>query len=74
MLVRKIVVIFQAEKFCKTKNYQWMEIILNEYHKKVNATKIAKVTFWKQHPKSREESLRKLRLLREQRLASQSNW
>ena len=51
-----------------------MEIILNEYHKKANAIKIAKVAFWMQHPKSRKESLKELRLLREQRLASQSNW
>lgn len=49
-----------------------MEIILNDYHKKVNAIKIAKVAYWKSHPQSRTESLKKLRLLREQRLASQS--
>ena len=48
-----------------------MEIILNEYHKKVNAEKIAKVEYWKAHPLSRTESLRRLKLLREQRLASQ---
>ena len=40
-----------------------MEIILNDYHKKVN----------KEHPLSRNESLKRLRLLREQRLASLSN-
>ena len=51
-----------------------MEIILNEYHKKVNAIKKAKVEYWKKHPLSRSESLRRLKLLREQRLASQSNW
>ena len=51
-----------------------MEIILNDYHKKSNAIKMTKVAYWKAHPLSRTESLRRLRLLREQRLASQSNW
>ena len=50
-----------------------MEIILNEYHQKVNAEKMAKVEYWQAHPLSRSESLRRLRLLREQRLAIQSN-
>ena len=48
-----------------------MEIILNEYHKKVNAEMRKKVEYWKAHPLSREESLRRLKLLREQRLANQ---
>lgn len=51
-----------------------MEIILNDYHKKVNAVKMAKIAYWKAHPLSRSESLRRLRLLREQRLANQSTW
>ncbi len=51
-----------------------MEIVLNEYHKKANAKKMSKVEYWKAHPLSRNESLRRLKLLREQRLASQSNW
>ena len=51
-----------------------MEIKLNDYHKKANAEKIAKVAYWKVHPLSRNESLRRLRLLREQRLARESNW
>ena len=51
-----------------------MEIKLNDYHKKVNAVKLAKVAYWKKHPLSRTESLRRLRLLREQRLANLSNW
>ena len=51
-----------------------MEIKLNDYHKKVNAEKLAKIAYWRAHPLSREESLRQLRLLREQRLANQSNW
>ena len=51
-----------------------MEIILNEYHKKVNAEKKASVAYWKLHPRSRKESLSQLRLLREQRLANLSNW
>ena len=51
-----------------------MEIILNDYHKKVNALKMAQMAYWRAHPLSREESLRRLRLLREQRLARQSNW
>jgi hypothetical protein len=50
-----------------------MEIILNEYHKKVNAEKMAKVEYWQAHPLSREEALRRLKLLREQRLAIQSS-
>ncbi len=51
-----------------------MEIILNDYHKKVNAEKLRIVAYWKAHPQSREVSLNQLRNLREQRLASQSNW
>ena len=51
-----------------------MEIKLNDYHKKVNAEMKASVAYWMQHPKSREESLKRLRLLREQRLANLSNW
>ena len=51
-----------------------MDIKLNDYHKKVNAEKIAKVAYWKVHPLSRTESLRRLKLLREQRLANLSNW
>ncbi len=51
-----------------------MEIILNDYHKKVNAEKQASMAYWMKHPLSRTESLRRLKLLREQRLASQSNW
>ena len=51
-----------------------MEVKLNEYHKKVNTEKMATVAYWMQHPQSREESLKRLRLLREQRLANQSNW
>lgn len=49
-----------------------MEIILNDYHKKVNAIKIAKVAYWKAHPQSREEALRQLIALREERLARQA--
>jgi hypothetical protein len=51
-----------------------MEIVLNEYHKKANAKMRKKVEYWKAHPLSRSESLRRLKLLREQRLARQSNW
>jgi len=51
-----------------------MEIKLNDYHKKVNAEKKASVAYWMQHPKPREESLKRLKFLREQRLASLSNW
>ena len=51
-----------------------MDIILNDYHKKVNAEMKQKVAFWKAHPQSRSESLRRLKLLREQRLANLSNW
>jgi len=49
-----------------------MEIVLNDYHKKVNAKKRAQVAYWKEHPLPREEALRRLRLLREQRLALQN--
>ncbi len=45
-----------------------MEIILNDYHMKVNAEMRAKVAYWQEHPQSRKESLRRLKLLREQRL------
>ena len=51
-----------------------MEIILNDYHKKVNAKKMEKMAYWKAHPQPREECLRRLRILREQRLARQSNY
>ena len=51
-----------------------MEIILYDYHKKVNNEKRAKVEYWQEHPQSRKESLRRLKLLREQRLANLSNW
>ena len=51
-----------------------MEIKLNDYHKKVNAEMKTKVEYWKAHPLSRNESLKRLRLLREQLLASLSNW
>jgi hypothetical protein len=50
-----------------------MEIILNEYHKKVNAEMRKKVEYWQAHPLSREEALRRLKLLREQRFAIQSS-
>ena len=51
-----------------------MEIKLNDYHKKVNAEMRASVAYWQAHPLSREECLRQLNSLREQRLASLSNW
>ena len=41
-----------------------MDIKLNDYHKKVNAEKIAKVAYWKAHPLSRTESLRRLKLFK----------
>jgi len=47
-----------------------MEITLNDYHKKVNAEMRKSMAYWKEHPLSRSESLRRLRLLREQRLAA----
>ena len=50
-----------------------MEIILNDYHKKVNAEKRAQVEYWKAHPIPHEEALRRLKLLREQRLARLAN-
>lgn len=50
-----------------------MEIVLNEYHKKVNAEMRQKVEYWRVHPLPREEALRRLKNLREQRLANLSN-
>ena len=44
--------------------------IVDEYR----TTDDARRAYWKAHPRSREESLKRLRLLREQRLASLSNW
>ena len=49
-----------------------MTVILNDYHKKVNAEMRTQVAYWREHPLSRTESLRRLRLLRKQRLANQS--
>ncbi len=46
-----------------------MEIILNDYHKKVNNEKRTKVEYRKAHPLPHEEALRRLKRLREQRLA-----
>ena len=34
-----------------------MEIQLNDYHKKVNAQKMASITYWREHPLSLEECL-----------------
>ena len=50
-----------------------MEIILNEYHKKVNAEMRVKMEYYKAHPPPREEALKRLKLLREQRLARLEN-
>ena len=50
-----------------------MEIILNEYHKKVNAEMRVKMEYYKAHPLPREEALRRLKLLREERLARLEN-
>ena len=50
-----------------------MEIKLNDYHRKVNSEKRAKVAYWKAHPIPREEALRRLKLLREERLARLEN-
>jgi hypothetical protein len=50
-----------------------MEIILNEYHKKVNAEMRVKMEYYKAHPLPREEALKRLKLLREQRLARLEN-
>ena len=46
-----------------------MEIQLNDYHKKVNAMKMASMTYWREHPLSLEECLVQFKRLREQRLA-----
>lgn len=51
-----------------------MEIKLNDYHKQVNAEMRQSVAYWTAHPKSHKECLKRLKLLREQRLASLSNW
>jgi len=49
-----------------------MEIQLNEYHKKVNAQKMASMAYWREHPLTLEKSLAQLKRLREQRLARES--
>lgn len=38
-----------------------MEIILNKYHKKVNAEKMQSMAYRKEHPLTRKESLNRLR-------------
>ncbi len=48
------------------------EIQLNEYHKKVNAQKMASMAYWREHPLSQEECLAQFKRLREQRLARES--
>ena len=48
-----------------------MEIQLNDYHKKVNAQKMASMAYWREHPLSLEECLAQFKRLREQRLARQ---
>lgn len=49
-----------------------MEIQLNDYHKKVNAMKMASMAYWREHPLSLEECLAQFKRLREQRLARES--
>ena len=49
-----------------------MEIQLNDYHKKVNAQKMASMAYWREHPLSLEECLAQFKRLREQRLARES--
>ena len=49
-----------------------MEIQLNEYHKKVNAQKMASMAYWREHPLSLEQCLAQFKRLREQRLARES--
>lgn len=49
-----------------------MEIQLNDYHKKVNALKMASMAYWREHPLSLEECLAQFKRLREQRLARES--
>nr|WP_297058538.1 hypothetical protein [Prevotella sp.] len=49
-----------------------MEIQLNDYHKKVNAQKMASMAYCREHPLSLEEGLAQFKRLREQRLARES--
>ena len=51
-----------------------MEIILNNYHRRVTEEKMKSVASWQQHPISHEACLTQFRRLREQRLARESNW
>ncbi len=44
-----------------------MEIQLNDYHKKVNAQKMASMAYWREH-----QCLAQFKRLREQRLARES--
>ena len=46
--------------------------ILYDYHLRVNQEKMESVAYWKKHPLSHEESLRRLRHLRKQRLVRES--
>ena len=45
---------------------------LFKLYEKTNAEMRAQVAYWKEHPLPREEALRRLKLLREQRLALQN--
>lgn len=49
-----------------------MEIQLNDYHKKVNAQKMASMAYWREHPLSLEECLAQFKRLREQRNVCQT--
>ncbi len=49
-----------------------MTIILNKYHRKVNAAMQKSVAYWKTLPMSHEECLNQFRRLREQRIARES--
>ena len=49
-----------------------MTVILNNYHRKVNAMKQKSVAYWRTLPMSHEECLNQFRRLRAQRIARES--
>lgn len=54
------------------KRNKWMETILNDYHKKINAIKLQSVASWSKLSLSRKECSNQFKRLREQRLARES--
>ena len=49
-----------------------MELVLNDYHKKINAIKLQSVESWSKLNLSHKECLNQFKRLREQRIARES--